>query len=77
MKETKKSKIKEVLIKYFEKENHEFFASDLVTHVRNRTGLFYIFEDTIRRYRDELREDGLINFKCINKSKALYRSLKI
>jgi hypothetical protein len=37
----------------------------------------YVFMDTVRRKLMELREEGLISFENVSKSKSLYHKLEI
>jgi len=32
-----------------------------------------VFMDTVRRKRDELRKEGVIHFKCIDRQRSLYQ----
>ena len=79
MKQTNdKVRIVKVFLDWFEgnPEGTEFKLTDMITHARNRTTLYYRLDDTFRRYLFELRELGLINFKSIKKSQSLYKTVK-
>ena len=78
MKTTKRQKIRQALLEYFERNGeHEYFGSHLVTHIRNKTSEHYVFEDTILKYCRTLKQEGKINFECINRHDSLYKSFKI
>jgi len=76
MKQTKKTKIKEAILLYFEKPEHEFYGHHLTSAVINRTGLRYVYPGTVLRYSREMRQAGQINFICLLKRDSLYKSVK-
>lgn len=73
-----KDRIKQVFIDWFEDkpDGREFKLHHIITHARNRNHLYYRHDDTFRRYLGQLRETGVVNFECINRSKSLYKVLK-
>ena len=76
MKQTKKSKIKEAILLYFEKPEHEFYGHHLTSFVINRSGFRYTYDSTVMRYAREMRQAGEINFICLLKRDSLYKSVK-
>ena len=76
MTQTKKSKIKEAILLYFEKPEHEYYGHHLTSFIVNRTGLRYTYDSSILRYTRQLKQEGKIKYICLLKRDSLYRSLK-
>jgi len=54
---------------------HKFSMISLHAMVAIRINRPYVFMDSIRRKLGELREEGLINYKNIDKAKSIYKKL--
>jgi PII-like signaling protein len=64
------------LLKVYPTLATEFHGSSLIRYIKNRIGNHAIYGDSILRYMRELKAEGKINFKCLNKEKSLYLKIK-
>jgi hypothetical protein len=66
-------KLKRYVEEVYNKMPNEFYGLDFLRKVRERSGRFYVFDDTILRYLRELREEGKINYKVIDQKRSKYK----
>ena len=70
---SKKTFIKEEIIRYLTFLcKKEFSGLDMYRTISTNMGI-QTYPDTIFRYMRELKEEGKINFECVNKQKSLYK----
>lgn len=53
----------------------EFDGNKLINHVYMHTEELHVYSDTIFRTMRQMRADGVINYRCVNKEKSKYQKL--
>lgn len=69
-----KKRIMVALEQLFEMANpgDQIKSEDIVNIVKRKLEIKYIYPDTVLRYLRELRQDGILNYRCISKSKRIF-----
>jgi Fe2+ or Zn2+ uptake regulation protein len=75
MKPKGKTSVRKAVEEIYPKLPQRFSMISLHVMVAREIKRPYVFMDTVRRKLMELREEGLIQFKNIDKSKSIYHKL--
>jgi len=69
-----KKKIKKAILRYLSAIDKTFYGTVLIEYVRDVTGAT-CYDDTIMRVLRQMRSDGEVRYKFINKRKSIYQKV--
>jgi len=73
MKPKGKTSVRAAVINIYPQLKRRFSMIALHAMVARETNRPYVFMDTVRRKLQELRDEGQVNYDCIDRQKSLYR----